>query len=529
MNVPVTVTVRDLMNSSTTPTSPILEMRGISKRFPGVLALDRVDFDLRPGEVHVLLGENGAGKSTLMKILGGAYSRDGGEVSIDGRVEDLKNPRRSLDLGISTIHQEFNLVPHLSVAENIFLGREPEFFRGVINRSRLLEESRAILREFAVGFDASDVVDSLTVAEQQMVEVARALSFSARILIMDEPTSALTESEIEGLFATIRKLKARGVGIVYISHRLEELFRVGDRVTVLRDGKRVQTCAMADVNADELVRMMAGRELADHFPRRRGSVGEELLRVERLESPGRFSDISFTLRRGEILGVAGLMGAGRTAVARAVFGADPVTGGEIRVLGERVRFKSPAASIRRGVALLTEDRKRQGLVLPLSLQANIALPSQERLSRWGFVRAASEVRAADRAVSDLRIKTPGIKHPVGHLSGGNQQKVVLGKWLTRESDVMIFDEPTRGIDVAAKVEIYELMNRLTEAGAGIVMISSELPEILGMSDRILVMRDGRISAEFGPGEASQEGLLAAALGQVSARGSTHSSLSREVS
>ncbi len=492
--------------------SPILALRGVRKEFPGVVALDGVDLELLGGEVHVLLGENGAGKSTLMKIISGAVSRDAGEILVQGKPVEIANPRQAQALGIGIIYQEFNLIPHLSAGENILLGREPRLLPGVIDQRRLMRAAQQQLDDLGVAIDARAIVSRLSVAQQQMVEVAKALSLEARVLIMDEPTSALTEQEIRELFAAIRRLKSRGVAIVYISHRMEELFAIGDRVTVLRDGKHVGTRRIGDTTMTELVTLMVGRDLKEHFPKQRVAPGDEALRVERLSRDGVLHDISFTLRRGEVVGVAGLMGSGRTELARAIFGADRVHGGRIFVRGEETRIPSPRAAIDLGLGFLTEDRKHQGLVLVLSVQENVCLPSVQRLSRLGIMQPARETAVAAQRIAELRVKTPSARQRVVHLSGGNQQKVVLAKWLCTEAQILIFDEPTRGIDVGAKVEIYQLINQLAARGAAILMISSELPEILGMSDRILVMHAGRIAGEFGAAEATQEKLLAAALG-----------------
>lgn len=497
----------------TDASSPVLALRGIRKAFPGVVALDGVDLDLHAGEVHVLLGENGAGKSTLMKIISGAVPRDAGEIQVDGAAVEIAGPRHAQSLGIGIIYQEFNLVPHLSAAENIFLGREPSLAPGVIDQARLLREGQRQLNDLGVTIAADAIVSRLSVAQQQMVEVAKALSLNARVLIMDEPTSALTDQEIRELFATIGRLKTRGVAIAYISHRMEELFAIGDRVTVLRDGRHVGTRKISETTMAELVRLMVGRDLHEHFPKQKAAPGAEALRVEHLERRGVLHDISFTLRRGEVVGLAGLMGSGRTELARAIFGADPIDGGRVFIRGEEQKITSPRAAIDLGLGFLTEDRKAQGLVLVLSVQENVCLPSVARFSRLGLMQPACEAAAAQERIDRLRIKTPGPHQRVLNLSGGNQQKVVLGKWLTTEADILIFDEPTRGIDVGAKVEIYQLINQLAARGAAVLMISSELPEILGMSDRILVMHGGRIAGEFAAGEATQEKLLAAALGR----------------
>jgi ribose transport system ATP-binding protein len=492
--------------------SPVLEMRHIRKTFPGVVALDDVDFDLRRGEVHILLGENGAGKSTLMKILSGAYQKSAGQIVFDGHEVEIKNPKHAQTLGISTIYQEFNLIPHLSAGENIFLGREPRRF-GMIDQRAIFQEASRALNGLGLTLDPHKLIKELKVAEQQMIEVAKALSLDARILIMDEPTAALTEHEIKELFATIRSLRDKGVSIVYISHRMEELFEIGDRVTVLRDGRTVGTYDVRDMSKSELIRLMVNRELTELFPKERAELGPEVLRVEGLNTQGGLKDINFSLRKGEVLGIAGLLGAGRTELARAIFGLDRIASGTISINGSAHRIGSPRVAINSGIGFLTEDRKSQGLVLPLSVKENLCLASVDKFSRWGLMNAQDEQQAADRYVKDLRIKTPSLDQKVVYLSGGNQQKVVLSKWLCCKSEVFIFDEPTRGVDVGAKAEIYQLMNKLTASGVAIIMISSEMLEVLGMSDRILVMRGGRITGEFSADEATQERVLQCALGE----------------
>jgi ribose transport system ATP-binding protein len=492
--------------------TPVLEMRRIKKTFPGVVALDGVDFELRRGEVHILLGENGAGKSTLMKILSGAYQKSAGQIILDSGEVEIKNPRDAQTLGISIIYQEFNLIPQLSVGANIFLGREPSRLPGVIDRRAISRAATKVLNSLGVSINPRRLVKDLRVAEQQMVEVAKALSLDARILIMDEPTAALAEHEIVELFATIRRLKAKGVSIVYISHRIEELFEIGDRVTVLRDGRSIGTYNVRDVSKAELIRLMVNRELTEQFPKEMVTRGEEVLRVEGLCTDS-LKDITLSLHRGEILGIAGLLGAGRTELARAIFGLDKIESGAIFINGKRQKINSPRRAINFGIGFLTEDRKAQGLVPLLSVKENVCLPSLDTFSTWGIVNAGEEERAADRFVKNLRIRTPSIDQKVLYLSGGTQQKVVLSKWLCSQADILVFDEPTRGVDVGAKNEIYRLMNGLTGSGVAIVMISSELPEVLGMSDRILVMRGGRITGEFPASEATQERVLQCALEQ----------------
>ena len=490
---------------------PALEMRGIRKTFPGVVALDQVDFTVDAGEVHMLLGENGAGKSTLMKILGGAYRKDAGDIRVDGRAVEIESPRAAHALGIRVIYQEFNLVPHLSVAENIFLGALPGFF---INRRVLNDRAARLLGELGMTLDPRAPIVSLGLAQRQMVEIAKALTVDATVLVMDEPSSALTSREVDQLFALIDRLTSRGVAIVYITHRLDEVFRIGRRITVMRDGRHVTTRAIEDVAVPELVRLMANREVSDHFPKVRVERGAELLRVENLNVSGVLSGISLSLHAGEVVGMSGLLGAGRTELARAIAGADGFDEGQLLVDGRAVCFRGPADAIALGIGLLPEDRKAQGLVPGLTVARNVALPHERRLSRLGVLSKRCEADLAAPIAEELRVKaTP--TQPVGVLSGGNQQKVVLGKWLAGAGRMFIFDEPTRGIDVAAKIEIYQLMNRLTARGAGILMISSELPELLGMSDRILVMHRGRIHAEFSAADATEERVLGAALGLAS--------------
>ncbi|MCZ6820545.1 MAG: sugar ABC transporter ATP-binding protein [Calditrichaeota bacterium] len=489
-------------------------MEHIGKVFPGVIALDDVQFELCQGKVHILLGENGAGKSTLMKILSGAYQKTAGRILLEGADIEIKSPGHAQALGISIIYQELNLVPYLSAGENIFLGREPTKIPGVVDFGELYGKAQMLLDGLGVEINAKTPVAELGIAQQQMVEVAKALSLDARILIMDEPTSSLTEQEIGQLFAAIRKLRDKGVAIVYISHRMEELFEIGDRVTVLRDGRYVGTHKLSDISKDELVQMMVGRQLTQQYPKRSASIGEEVLRVENLAVKGKLNNISFSLRKGEVLGIAGLLGSGRTELARAIFGLERIASGSIHVKKKMRKIRSPQKAIDLGIGFLTEDRKMQGLVMLLSVKENISLPSVARLSRFGVMNTAEETEAAQRFVNDLRIKTPSLEQKVMFLSGGNQQKVVLSKWLCSHAEILIFDEPTRGVDVGAKVEIYELMNELTAKGVGIIMISSELPEILGMSDRILVMAQGTIAGQFLSAEANQEKILHCALGET---------------
>ncbi len=493
--------------------SCVLRMEGISKSFPGVLALDKVQFELLKGEVHVLLGENGAGKSTLMKILSGAYVKDGGDIIIDGKRIEIESPAHAQNLGIGIIYQEFNLNPHLSVAENIFLGREPTIFPGIINWKKIYNDAQEILNSLCVDIDAKQTVETLGVAMQQMVEVAKALSLNARILIMDEPTASLSNNEIEALFKTIKKLQSDGVAIIYISHRLEEIFKIGNRVTVLRDGKYVNTKPVSLLTKDEMVKMMVDRDLDDHIPKIKADIGDVILEVENVTVKDRLHDISFNLKKGEILGIAGLMGAGRTRLAKTLFGAEKISKGTISVDGEVLQMNSPRDSINAGIGLVTEDRKNEGLILDLSVKQNVCLPNMDKFITSGWINSRKENENVDNYIDKLNIKTPTRNQLAIYLSGGNQQKVVLSKWLCSDAKIFIFDEPTRGIDVGAKTEIYQLMNRLVANGVAIIMISSEMPEILGMSDRILIMRNGRIAGELSDIEASQEKIMNYALGE----------------
>ncbi len=492
----------------------VLRMESIIKRFPGVLALDSVQFELLKGEVHVLLGENGAGKSTLMKILSGAYVKDEGKIFVDDKQIEIESPAHAQELGIGIIYQEFNLNSHLTVAENIFLGREPTIIPGIIDWKKMFREAQQILDSLNVDISAKQIVESLGVAMQQMVEVAKALSLDARILIMDEPTASLSNNEIEALFKTIEQLQSEGVAIIYISHRLDEIFRIGDRVTVLRDGKYIDTKPVSDLTRDEMVKMMVNRDLDDHIPKVKAEIGDVILEVENLSVKDRLKDISFKLRKGEILGIAGLMGAGRTRLAKTLFGAEKIAGGTITIDGELVQMRSPRDSINAGVGLVTEDRKNEGLILDLSVKQNVCLPNMKKFIKGGWINSRKENQTVDDFIKKLNIRTPTRNQLTIFLSGGNQQKVVLSKWLCSDAKIFIFDEPTRGIDVGAKTEIYQLMNRLVANGVAIIMISSEMPEILGMSDRILVMRKGRIAGELSDTEASQEKIMNYALGEA---------------
>ncbi len=485
----------------------IVSMEHISKSFPGVKALDDVRFDLRSGEVMALLGENGAGKSTLMKILSGVYTRDGGSMEIFGKEYGDLNPKLAQEVGVAIIHQELNMCKHLSVAENMYLGREKT--RGVmLSNSEMEAEAKAILDELNIGLEPQQIVGDLPVSKQQMVEIAKALSTNARILIMDEPTSALTAREIEDLFRIIKDLKAKGCGIVYISHRLEELQHIVDRVTIMRDGQYITSMNFQNVTMDEMIAHMVGREIKEKFPRVSCEKGKKVLEVKHLNAGPMVRDVSFDLYEGEIVGFAGLMGAGRTETTRAIFGVDPKTGGEIILDGREVKIYKPEDAIKAGIVLAPEDRKKDGLCTKLSIRHNIALPNLDLIcSKLGVVSSAKEQEMCSRVVKDLKVKTPNVEVSAGNLSGGNQQKIVVGKWLARDSRVVIFDEPTRGIDVAAKVEIYNLMNDLKKQGIAVMFVSSEMPEVMGIADRIIVMCDGRITGELSAQEATQNQIL----------------------
>lgn len=490
----------------------LVSIQNLSKSFPGVKALDKVCFDLMPGEVHALMGENGAGKSTLMKILAGVYQKDSGEVLLDGRPVDIESPAHAQSLAIGIIHQELHLMGHLTAAQNIFLGREPRKAAGLfLDEEQLNRNAQALFDRLNLVLAPTTIVGELTVARQQMVEIAKALSHQSRVLIMDEPTAALNNAEIDELFRIIRQLKSEGVGIVYISHKMDEIQRIADRITVMRDGAYIATVAATTPMA-EVIAMMVGRKLETtekHIPDT--SDKEVLLDVRGLNRGRAIRDVSFTVRKGEILGFAGLMGAGRTEVARAIFGADPIDAGEVWVHGRRIPLRSPQDAVRAGIGYLSEDRKNFGLATGMDVESNITLPSLKRWLRWGmFLHQAAIHAIGEQMVQKLRIKTPSLTQTARLLSGGNQQKVVIAKWLVQDCDVLIFDEPTRGIDVGAKSEIYKLLNDLAAQGRAIIVISSELPEVLHLSHRIVVMCEGRITGEVRGDEATQESLMALA-------------------
>lgn len=485
-------------------------MEGIDKSFPGVHALNQCQFELRSGEVHALVGENGAGKSTLMKVLAGIYKKDAGHIFYKGQEVDIPTPGAAQHLGISMIHQELNLMPHLTVAQNIFIGREPrKGFNFWLDEKEINEKTRYWLDMLHLKLDPRTKVSDLTVAKQQMVEIAKALSFNSEVLIMDEPTAALTESEIEELFRIIRQLRDKGVGIIHISHRLEELKQISERITVMRDGRYINTVPTQEVKIDQIISMMVGRTIYEAAPEVPENPSQEVvLEVKNLNRGHVLKDVSFKLKRGEILGFAGLVGAGRTEAARAVFGADPIDSGEIYVLGQKVQIKSPLDAVKYGIGYLSEDRKRYGLALKMDVETNVVLAAFKKfLSFLGWVNQAGTRAMTERFVQALSIKTPSLQQKVQNLSGGNQQKVIIGKWLTADTNILIFDEPTRGIDVGAKSEIYRLLNDLVQQGKSIIVISSELPEILRISHRVVVMCEGRVTGELDIAEATQEKIM----------------------
>ena len=488
----------------------LVQMEGIEKAFPGVHALSQAKFELLSGEVHALVGENGAGKSTLMKVLSGVYAKDAGRILYKGKEVEIHNPRTAQLLGISMIHQELNLMPHLTVAQNMFIGREPrQSAKFMLDERAINAQAEQVFALMHLNLDPRMKVADLTVAKQQMVEIAKALSFNAEVLIMDEPTAALTESEIDELFRIIRDLRSKGVGIVHISHRLEELKQISDRITVMRDGRYIDTVQTKNAPIDQIISMMVGRTIYESTPEVPEHPSEEVvLEVQHLNRGLVIKDVSFKLKKGEILGFSGLVGAGRTEVARAVFGADPIDSGEIYVRGTKVHIGSPSDAVMHGIGYLSEDRKRYGLALGLDVEENVVLAAFKKfLGAIGWVNRAKTRSTAQHHVQSLAIKTPSLQQKVKNLSGGNQQKVIIGKWLTADTNILIFDEPTRGIDVGAKSEIYRLLNELAQQGKSIIMISSELPEILRMSHRVVVMCEGRITGELEIAEATQEKIM----------------------
>lgn len=492
----------------------ILELKKISKSFSGVEVLHEVAFALRPGEVHALLGENGAGKSTLVKIVTGVHHPDKGEILLNGEPVHFGDARDSRQAGIAAIYQELSLFPDLDVAENIFAGRQPVTAGGHVDWRKLYAEAAKLLESLGVKLDLKQKARTLSIAQQQMVEIARAFSINAQILIMDEPTSSLTLHEVDDLFRLVRRLRTEGTAIIFISHRLEELFTLADRVTVLRDGAYVDTRPIKDVTRDDLIRMMVGRTITNLFPKQDVRAGDVVLKVENLTRAGSFYDVNFELRRGEILGLAGLVGAGRTNVARAIFGVEPPTAGRIQVEGRDVVITSPQQAIELGLAFVPEDRQLHGLIPAMPLTSNISLPTLQHYARSGWLQDTRERRAAYEAACQMEVRANNIWQLARELSGGNQQKVVLAKWLSTNPRILILDEPTRGIDVGTKAAVHGLMSKLAAEGMAILMISSELPEILGMSDRVIVMREGYVTGEFSRAEATQEKIISAATENV---------------
>ncbi|MEJ6784236.1 sugar ABC transporter ATP-binding protein [Aminobacter sp. Piv2-1] len=487
----------------------LVAMKDIEKSFPGVRALHNAQLDLRSGEVHALMGENGAGKSTLMKILAGIYRRDGGEILLDGKPVEINSPRQAQDLGIGIIHQELNLMPHLTAAQNIFIGREPRKAGGLLlDEAKLNADAAEIFASMHLKLDPRTPVGGLTIARQQMVEIAKALSYRSRVLIMDEPTAALNDAEINELFAIIARLKAEGVGIVYISHKMDELKRIADRVTVMRDGEYIGTVPAAETPVEKIIAMMVGRALSDERPVVPDHSNSEIvLEVKNISRGSEIRDVSFSVRKGEILGFAGLMGAGRTEVARAIFGADRRDRGEVFMHGKKVDIRKPQDAVRAGIGYLSEDRKHFGLATGMDVRNNVVLASLSRFTGpGGLLRETAMHDAAVRYIDQLAIKTPSDRQEARLLSGGNQQKIVIAKWLLRDCEVLIFDEPTRGIDVGAKNEVYKLLAALAQQGRAIIVISSELPEVLRLSHRIAVMCEGRLTGIL-PSGASQEEIM----------------------
>lgn len=490
-----------------------LEMRGIKKSFGPVVVLKDMKLDIEPAEIHALVGENGAGKSTLMKILGGVIQKDAGEIRINGQPVEIRRVRDAERYGIAVIHQELSILPYLSIAENVFLGKELKTRLGLVDARRMHIEVAEKLKELGLSVNPDMPAGSLSVGQMQLVEIAKALIHRAKLIVMDEPTSALTDHEIEKLFGIIRSLKTKGVSFIYISHRLEELFSICDRLTVLRDGEYIGTANVRDLSFNQVVSMMVGREIGDRFPRKDTAPGETILQVNNLGRGKAFRNVSFSVRKGEIFGIAGLMGAGRTELVRALFGAEPAETGTIQLKGKNVSITSPLDAMNLGMGLVTEDRKAEGLFLDFSIEFNIAAANFDHLAKAGFVHPATIRDFAEQFTQSLRIKTPSVDVPVSNLSGGNQQKVVVAKWLGRSPEILVLDEPTRGVDVGAKREIYEIMTKLAAQGVAIIMVSSELPEVVGMSDRVLVMRQGE-QAGILEENITQERIMALATGVV---------------
>lgn len=491
----------------------LLEMKGITKSYFGIKALTSVDLQIRKGEVHALMGENGAGKSTLMKVLTGLVKPDAGEIYFQGERVTISSPKAALDMGIAMIHQELNPIPEMTIAENLFLGRESrQPYLPFINRKLIYKETEKLLKEYHLNLTPDRKVKELNVAQKQMLEIIKALSYNAKLIIMDEPTSALSDEEVQTLFAVIKRIRQEGVPVIYISHRMEEIFALTDRVTVLRDGTYIGTEPITSLTKESLITMMVGRPLTSIFPKTEAVIGKPVLEVKGLSRQGVFEEISFQVHQGEILGIAGLMGAGRSEVMRTLFGIDKPDAGEIWIDGAKAAIRHPMDAIGYGLAMVTEDRKEQGLVLNRSIRENISLANLHSITRSGFIRPQEEKRLCELMMKEISIKASGLGQEVSYLSGGNQQKVVLAKWLINRPKVLILDEPTRGIDVKAKAEIYRLISEFANQGMCIVMVSSELPEIMGMSDRILVMGEGRIKGEFSRNRVTQEEILECAIG-----------------
>ena len=490
--------------------SVLLEMRGIRKSFYGNEVLHSVDLTLEAGTVLALMGENGAGKSTMMNILVGIHKRDGGTIRIDGQEVNIESPHDAQKLGIAMIHQELSSVVEMSVAENIYLGREP-VKNGFIDYRKMYKDTEELLKNLNINLNPKTKMGKLRVADQQLVEIAKAVSQNARILIMDEPTSSITDREVENLYGIIRDLKMRKTGIIYISHKMEEVYTITDQITVLRDGASIATWNTKEATNDMVVKAMVGRELTEQYPKRKVEIGDTILELKNFTQEGVFENISFKLRRGEILGLVGLVGAGRTETMQALFGITKPDSGEVYLKGQKVEFKKPVDAIKNGLAYVTEDRKGEGLVLPMSIAHNITLPSMKELSRKIFIKQKEEKDRVGKEITDLKVKTTSPNLAVKNLSGGNQQKVVLAKWMLKNPDVIIFDEPTRGIDVGAKAEIYKLMNEFVAEGKAIIMISSELPEAMGMSDRILVLSNHKMSGDLSKNEFNQKSLMKLAM------------------
>lgn len=496
-------------------TLPLLEMRNITKTFPGVIALDQVSFTLNAGEVHVLMGENGAGKSTLMKIINGQYQANCGEIYLEGEPCQFDSPHQSIEAGIAMIHQELNPVLDMTVAENIFLGREEGRF-GLLNARQMNKEARSVLSTINLTIDPSTIMRELTVAQMQMVEIAKSISLNARIILMDEPTSAISEREVDALFGLVAHLKESKVGIIYISHKMNEVFRIADRITVLRDGQSIETRAASEFTHDSLIQLMVGREINQIFPpKSEHDLGAEALRVEGLSMEGNFQNISFHVRQGEILGVAGLMGAGRSEVVEAIFGLRKATCGQIFINGNARKIRNPGHAIHSGMALITEDRKKTGLNLKATVREDTSIVTLDHFCILGqIVRTRAEIAAVTEVTGRLRVKTPSLKQLIRNLSGGNQQKVIIARWLMDDPDILILDEPTRGIDVGAKYEIYSIINQMAASGKAIIIVSSEMPELIGICDRCLVMCEGTITGELSGSQLSQDQIMYLAAHQM---------------